>query len=53
MQGSTQLSYRVTAEEPRQFIERLEQLEVGKKILLTNKKRSCQTPKAAATKQKF
>ena len=32
-------SYRVTAEELRQFVERFERLEIEKKILLINKKK--------------
>ena len=49
MQGSPEPSYRVTAEELRQSIERLERFEVQKKLLLINKNKSWQTPKASAT----
>ena len=38
MQGSPEPSYRVTAEELRQFIERLERLEVEKKVIADQQK---------------
>ena len=40
MQDVTNSSYRVTADELRQFIERFERLEVEKKILQISRKRS-------------
>ena len=39
MVDSVSDSYRVTAEELRQFVERFERLEIEKKILLINKKK--------------
>ena len=38
MQGSPEPSYRVTAEELRQFIERLERFEVEKKVIADQQK---------------
>ena len=39
MEGVIDMTYRVTADELRQFIERLERLDAEKKIFLINKKK--------------